>query len=638
MFRPLLISMFLTSTALADTWTVDDDGKADFDNIQAAVDAASSLPNHDDILVYPGIYPAGIDMLGKEVWLHSSDGPEVTVIDGGETQHGIVCASGETFDTVIEGFTISNCYGGWPVGGGMGITNESSATVVNCIFDSNVTDGNGGGMNVVNGSVNISGCLFVNNRTAYDYYPGGGIGIYSANGGDVVITDTRFCDNWPNAIMGEWTDGGGTCIAFSCTDSDGDGVPDECGTVGDGAHYVPEEYATIQEAILAAGDRDEIIVGPGTYDECGSVIPESFLETVINPLGKRLWIHSSDGPAKTFIDGDCPGTWTSGGETSETIIEGFTFAGGDYASARLFLSSSTFKNCIFTGEWGFLVRGGSPTFESCSFVDITLSTALSFEDYHGSPKVYNCTFKGNCQRAINKNDQSGMNHTIEIMNCLFEDNGSIDNGCGPDATVYMSGSNSEIMNCIFRNNQTQGGTFGGITLQGWQTGNLSMSNCLFEDNTNAYSFFYYPETYESHLGTIHASEFKNNSGTGIGLFLIGNTLTIEDCLIKENAIGGIDNYLSCTNLSLIDTVVCSNGGYQIDCEDWIDGGGNTIAEVCFDDCQASDITGDGIVDVSDILAVLGYWGSSIPAGDVDGNGVVDIGDLLMVVGNWGPCE
>ena len=39
MFRPVLISLFLTSTALATTWTVDDDGKADFDNIQAAVDA-----------------------------------------------------------------------------------------------------------------------------------------------------------------------------------------------------------------------------------------------------------------------------------------------------------------------------------------------------------------------------------------------------------------------------------------------------------------------------------------------------------------------------------------------------------------------------------------------------------------------
>ena len=41
MFRTALISMFITSTALATTWTVDDDGKADFDNIQAAVDAAS---------------------------------------------------------------------------------------------------------------------------------------------------------------------------------------------------------------------------------------------------------------------------------------------------------------------------------------------------------------------------------------------------------------------------------------------------------------------------------------------------------------------------------------------------------------------------------------------------------------------
>jgi len=39
MFRTALISMFLTSAALADTWTVDDDGKADFDNIPTVVDA-----------------------------------------------------------------------------------------------------------------------------------------------------------------------------------------------------------------------------------------------------------------------------------------------------------------------------------------------------------------------------------------------------------------------------------------------------------------------------------------------------------------------------------------------------------------------------------------------------------------------
>ena len=46
-YRLLLILFFITSGAMADTWTVDDDGKADFDNIQSAVDAAS---NGDEII------------------------------------------------------------------------------------------------------------------------------------------------------------------------------------------------------------------------------------------------------------------------------------------------------------------------------------------------------------------------------------------------------------------------------------------------------------------------------------------------------------------------------------------------------------------------------------------------------------
>ena len=41
------------SAVQADTWTVDDDGKADFNNIQAAVDAAS---DGDTINVAPGTY------------------------------------------------------------------------------------------------------------------------------------------------------------------------------------------------------------------------------------------------------------------------------------------------------------------------------------------------------------------------------------------------------------------------------------------------------------------------------------------------------------------------------------------------------------------------------------------------------
>ena len=82
MFRPLLISMFLTSTALATTWTVDDDGKADFDNIQAAIDAAS---DGDEIIVMPGTY-TNISFYGQGggITVRSKAGPSMTIIDASE--------------------------------------------------------------------------------------------------------------------------------------------------------------------------------------------------------------------------------------------------------------------------------------------------------------------------------------------------------------------------------------------------------------------------------------------------------------------------------------------------------------------------------------------------------------------------
>jgi hypothetical protein len=49
-----------------------------------------------------------------------------------------------------------------------------------------------------------------------------------------------------------------------------------------------------------------------------------------------------------------------------------------------------------------------------------------------------------------------------------------------------------------------------------------------------------------------------------------------------------------------------------------------------------DITGDGVVDVSDILALIGSWGScssDCPA-DLNGDGVVDVSDILLLLSYW----
>ena len=82
MLRLLIISIWITSTAIADTWTVDDDGAADFDNIQAAINAAS---DGDEIIVMPGTYTGTgdqvVDTLGKAITLRGQS-VDLTIIDG----------------------------------------------------------------------------------------------------------------------------------------------------------------------------------------------------------------------------------------------------------------------------------------------------------------------------------------------------------------------------------------------------------------------------------------------------------------------------------------------------------------------------------------------------------------------------
>jgi hypothetical protein len=226
MFRPLLISMFLTSAALADTWTVDDDGKADFDNIQAAVDAAS---DGDEIIVMPGTYTSTqdghvVNMLGKAVTLRSSDptDPDVvaaTIIDGEDARRGLACFNDETSGTIIDGFTISNGFsanfdynnngsiGTNEVNSGGGIyLFESIPIIQNCIFENNNSPadyfGQGGGGIYINGGdgASIAGCIFKFNEGGY----GGGIHLQSTN--FVNISSCHFFGNTATITSG--SDGG----------------------------------------------------------------------------------------------------------------------------------------------------------------------------------------------------------------------------------------------------------------------------------------------------------------------------------------------------------------------------------------------------------------------------------------------
>ncbi len=58
-----------------------------------------------------------------------------------------------------------------------------------------------------------------------------------------------------------------------------------------------------------------------------------------------------------------------------------------------------------------------------------------------------------------------------------------------------------------------------------------------------------------------------------------------------------------------------------------------------DNALPCDLDGDGIVATSDLVILLGSWGTN-PGGPPDFNddGVVNSVDLIELLGNWGPCE
>ncbi|MHC4718167.1 MAG: right-handed parallel beta-helix repeat-containing protein, partial [Planctomycetota bacterium] len=158
-------------------------------SIQTAIDNAV---DGGEIVVAPGTYYETIDFLGKAVWLHSSDGPDVTIIDGTANFHVVQCVSGEGPDTVLEGFTITGgiANGNYPhhTGGGM-YNSGTSPTISNCIFSNNASGG-GGGMANINGSPTVTDCTFQGNSARW----GGAGGMYNESS-NPTVTDCTFSGN-----------------------------------------------------------------------------------------------------------------------------------------------------------------------------------------------------------------------------------------------------------------------------------------------------------------------------------------------------------------------------------------------------------------------------------------------------------
>jgi hypothetical protein len=180
--RVVVFAVWLMAAGIAEgrVITVDDDGPADFDNIQAAINDAS---NGDIVEVRPGTYTGGgnrdMDFAGKAITVRSQSGPAGCTIDCQGLGRGFYFHSSEGQDSVLEGLTIINGYG--DNFGGAILCDPGRPTISNCVFAENHADWKGGAICVFASGPLIVNCVFTGNSAQW----GGGLeigGVYGSEG------------------------------------------------------------------------------------------------------------------------------------------------------------------------------------------------------------------------------------------------------------------------------------------------------------------------------------------------------------------------------------------------------------------------------------------------------------------------
>jgi hypothetical protein len=204
----------MVTTAQAEIITVDDDGPAEFDNIQAAIDDANA---GDVIEVRTGTYTGrgnrAIDFRGKAITVRSTDANDpavvaATIVDcnasAAEPNRAFYFHTGEDVNSVLAGMTIINGYYHIsPGGGAIFCSSNSRPTISNCIIKDNFAN-LGGGINCAGNNPVISNCIITANRAIIF---GGGI---HCQGGSPTVLNSLLSGN--RAASG----GALSCIGSSC--------------------------------------------------------------------------------------------------------------------------------------------------------------------------------------------------------------------------------------------------------------------------------------------------------------------------------------------------------------------------------------------------------------------------------------
>jgi len=429
--------------------------------------------------------------------------------------------------------------------------------------------------------------------------------------------------------------------------------------------HVPDDYATIQGAIDASLDGYEIIVAEGEYLE------------KINLKGKAITLRSSDPldaevVANTIINGSSSGSVVtcSSGEGPDTIIDGFSITGGTGTKWSYYLcgggmyndnSSATVVHCIFMNNAADMGGGmfnltSSPHVSNCTFIANTVvGNGGGMNNWSSSsPVVVDCIFSDNACGHVGGAVGNRQDCHPFFVNCSFIGNSASD--MSGAIRAGNTGTSPTVINCLFVQNSSEvGGAYSAGTDNPGTIGHSLIVNCIFRDNQADLG----PQIALNGLFPADITvEFSNVEGGEADVYVEdGFTLTWGPGNIDADPLfvaPGSDDFRlghgspcidAGNNDAVPDDITADLDGNPrfVDDPDTEDTGVGTPPIVdmgCYEfqvslECPA-DVTGDGVVDVLDLLEVLAQWGTSGSA-DINGDGIVDVLDLLKLLGLWGPC-
>jgi hypothetical protein len=345
----------------------------------------------------------------------------------------------------------------------------------------------------------------------------------------------------------------------------------------------PADFTTIQGAIDASADGSVISVYSGTY-----------LENV-NFGSKSIVLVSVFGSDSTVIDGGALETVLTMNGGSDQVVDGFTITNGVTSSgsdgAGMFISgttNTTIQNCIIRDN---VHASGN------------LWSAGGVRTQAASGQFIDCQFIGNLT-CYNGSAIYLMGSDFSVLDCLFESNGKIDLGLSPtcDTVHLQKGSSVTMQNCVFDGNE-----FDNATVRLHIGCNLVIDNSIFRDAIHL------GET--EVLGSVVAAPVPNPNDflTLSNTTICGFPEPMFNLPVKD--LGGNEIYEECTEPPVFGAC-CVNGEavelYNDDCErilgEFMGEGSDPTQVACSSYCP-SDLDGDGVVNVNDLLQLIAAWGT-----------------------------